>query len=77
MWKDKLSRVLNIIMGSAIGVFIGYGAYSVWDYKTHPELYVVQSAPWYTGILIYGIFAVAALLLGLILKMIIRKSTKK
>lgn len=64
-------------MGSVIGVFIGYGAYTVWDYKMHPGLYAMQSAPWYTGIWAYGILAAAVLLLSIVLKLTLRKSIKK
>lgn len=77
MWKNKLNRILNIIMGSVVGVFIGYGLYSVWDYRTHMGLYTMQPKPWYTGILDYGIFAIVVLLLCVILKLIFRKSAKK
>ena len=77
MWKNRLNRILNIIMGSVVGVFIGYGIYSVWDYKTHPGLYAMQSAPWYTSILVCGVFAAVVLLFGMILKLIIRKSGDK
>lgn len=73
MWKDKLNHLLNIIMGSTVGVFIGYGVYTVWDYKTHPGLYNMQLMPWYTNILVVGGFAAAVLLLGAILKLIIWK----
>ena len=61
--KNKLNSILNIIMGSVVGVFIGYSVYSVWDYKTHPGLYAMQSAPWYTTLLIYGGYAAAVLIL--------------
>lgn len=77
MWKNKLNCILNTIMGSVVGVFIGYALYSVWDYKTHMELYMMQSTSWYKGILVYGIFGVVVLLLCIILKLIIRKSIKK
>lgn len=77
MWKNKLNSILNIIIGSVIGIFIGYGLYTLWDYKTHPGLYAMQSAPWYTGILFYGIFAAVVILLSLILKRILRKSLQK
>lgn len=77
MWKNKLNNTLNIIMGSAGGVFIGHGLCVVWDYKTHTELYEMQSAPWWTSILVYGIFAIAVLILCIILKLVIRKSIKK
>ena len=72
--KNKLNSILSIIMGSVVGVFIGYSVYSVWDYKTHPGLYAMQSAPWYTGLLIYGGFAAAVLILCIILKCVIRKN---
>lgn len=77
MWKNKLNRILNIIMGSVVGVFIGYGLYFVCDYRTHMGLYTMQPEPWYTGIYDYGIFAIVVLLLCIILKLIIRKSAKK
>lgn len=77
MWKNKLNSILNLIIGSVIGIFLGYGLYTLWDYKTHPGLYAMQSAPWYTGILFYGIFAAVVILLSLILKLILRKSLQK
>ena len=77
MWKNKLNHLLNIIMGSVAGVFIGYSLYSVWDYKTHMDFYAMQSAPWYTGILVYGKFTAVVLLLSIGLKFMIRKSRKK
>ena len=52
----KLTRILNIIMGTFVGVFTGHGIYVVWNYITYPEIYAMQSAPWYTSILVYGIF---------------------
>ena len=51
--------------------------YTVWDYHTRPELYRMQSAPWYTGILLYGAVAAAILLGGAALKLVIRKGGKK
>ena len=77
MWRNQLNRILNIIMGSAVGVFIGYGLYSFWEYKKYPELYAMRSAPWYINILVYGIFAATVLILGIVLKLAIRKSMGK
>ena len=51
----KINIIINIFIAVFIGVFIGHGVYTVWDFKTHPELYVVQSAPWYTSIYIWCI----------------------
>ena len=36
----KLNCFLNIVIGSFIGVFIGYGIYKFWHFKTYPNLYV-------------------------------------
>ena len=72
----KINRILNIIIGSFIGVFIGHGIYVFWDYKTHPGLYAMQSAPWYTSILVYGLFTIVVLIVGIIIKLIIRLRLK-
>lgn len=73
----KLSFVLNIVMGSAAGAFIGHGAYVVWDYRAHPGLYAMGSAPWYTGILVCGVCTAAALALCVILKLILRRRAER
>lgn len=73
MKKDTLNHILNIVMGSFCGFFIGYGLYSFIDYRARPGLYATQSAPWYTGTLLYGIVTAAVLLVCLLLKRIIRK----
>ena len=44
--KKKLNQILNIIMGSFIGVFIGSGLYKYWHFQKYPDLYAMQSAPW-------------------------------
>lgn len=69
----KINNLLNIIIGAFVGVFIGHGVYVFWDYKTHPEIYVSYSAPWYTSILVYGIFTVVVVLIALAIKWFIRK----
>lgn len=74
--SKKLNNLLNIIIGTAIGVFLGHSAYLVWDYKTHPSLYAMQSAPWYTSILVYGGFTLAVLFVSILVKVIIRRKTK-
>ena len=73
----KINSILNIIIGSSIGVFIGHGIYVYWDYKTHPDLYAMQSAPWYTSILVYGLFTIVVLIAGIIIKLIIRRRLKQ
>lgn len=77
LWRcyrnEKLNNILNIVIILFVGVFIGYGIYMICDYKAHPGLYDMQSAPWYTNILVYGIFTIVILLIAIIIKLIIRK----
>jgi len=72
----KVNNILNIVIGSFIGVFIGHGIYVFWDYKTHPNLYAMQSAPWYTSILVYLIFTIVFLAVAIIIKLLIRRKLK-
>ena len=73
----KLNRLLNTITGAFVGVFIGHGLYVFWDFKAHPDLYAMQSAPWYTSILLYGAVTAAILLAALVIKLIIRQKAKR
>ncbi len=68
----QVNRALNIVMGSVLGVFMGHGIYVYWDYKTHPDLYAMQSVPWYTSILMYGLVMGIALMVGLVIKLVLR-----
>ena len=73
----KLNKIINSTIVSSVGVFIGHGIYVFCDYMTHPDLYAMQSAPWYTSILIYGIVMLIFLAVAVIAKLIIRKNIKK
>ena len=73
----KLNQITNITIGSFVGVFIGCGIYVFWDYKKHPDLYAMQSAPWYTSIFVYGIVMLIFVTVAIIAKLIIRKKMKK
>lgn len=73
----RLNNILSTIMGAFIGVFIGHGGYVVWNFKTRPELYAMQSAPWYTSILVYGAFTLVVLLVCIAIKAIIKHKVKK
>ena len=69
----KLNTFLNGVMAAFLGTFIGCGIYEVWKFKTHPELYAPQSAPWYTNILFYGVITLIALLVCIVIKSIIKR----
>ena len=73
----RLNQIANITIGSFIGVFIGYGIYVFWNYKTHPDLYAMQSAPWYTSIFVYGIVMLIFVAVAVIAKLIVRKKMKE
>jgi len=64
-------------MGSFLGVFVGHSIFVIWNFKTRPELYAMQSAPWYTSILVYGVLTLAILLVCLVIKAIIKRWIKK
>lgn len=72
----RLNTILNIIICAFVGIFIGRGVYVVWNFKTHPELYVTQSAPWYTSVWVYGAFTLIVLLICFALKAIIKYKQK-
>lgn len=72
--KKKIQRILNIIMSCFAGVFIGSGLYRYWHFRKYPDLYIMQSAPWYTGILVQGLFTLVLLAVCLIIKVVLIKN---
>ncbi len=68
----KVNTILNIIMGSSIGVFVGMSIYQCYDYYVHPGLYELTSAPWYTSILLHGVVTVALLVICVVIKVFIK-----
>ena len=72
----KLNCFLNIVIGSFIGVFIGFGIYKFWHFKTYPNLYAMQSAPWYTELLLDGAMVAVLVVVCIILKLIIWRKIK-
>lgn len=69
----RLNNTLNIVMGSFVGVFIGHSIYKYCDYTKHADLYMIQSAPWYTSIKIYGFGTAIVLSIAVILKLLIKR----
>ena len=64
---------MQILMGSTVGLYVGYALWLWIDFKTRPELYAMMSAPWYTGLLVHGVFAAAALLIELVVWLLVRR----
>lgn len=69
----RINTFLNCVIGAFVGVFIAESIFTYWDFKTHPKIYEVTSAPWYTSIVLFGIITFAIILVALIVKFIIRK----
>ena len=55
---------------------MGFGVYKFWHFKTYPNLYAMQSAPWYTELLLDGALVAVLVVVCIILKLIIRKKSK-
>ena len=72
----KLNCFLNIVIGSSIGVFIGFGIYKFWHFKTYPNLYAIQSAPWYTEPLLDGALVAVVVVVCIVLKLVILEEIK-
>ncbi len=73
----KCINILNITMVVFAGVFIGHGLSEIWMYKIHPEMYAMQSAPWYTSILVYGVLTLAVWIVCIVIKLILRRFINK
>ncbi len=66
--KRKINQVLNSIMGSFTGLFLGSGLYRYWHFQKYPDIYAMQSAPWYTRTLIQGFFTLVLVAICMIIK---------
>lgn len=75
--KKQLNRILNIITGITIGVFMGTSFYRYWDYYAHLDLYQTQSAPWYVHILIPALLTIVIVIICFITKIIITHKNKE
>ena len=47
----RAKRLLKIAISSSLGVYLGTWLFLWWDYRAHPGLYALNSAPWYTRML--------------------------
>ena len=50
----RLYATLKLFLGCSIGVFLGRCIYLYFDFKARPDLYAMQSAPWYVDLEIQG-----------------------
>ena len=70
-------HILNVLMASFFGVFIGNLIANYRNYQQFHEIYdATNSAPWYYGALPSLILFVAVVIICMIIKMIIHNKTK-
>ncbi len=72
----KFASLITALIYAFVGGFLGYGIFVAWNYKTHPEVYTAQSAPWYTSILLYGAVTLVLLAVCMIAKTLIKRRIK-
>lgn len=73
----KFNKILNIVMGTSFGVFLGHLIYNFVDYKEHRVLYELQSAPWYTSSIIYALATLGIVFIAIVIKVILLISSRK
>ena len=70
-------RTLKILLGCSIGVLLGSGIYRYFDFKARPDLYAMQSAPWYVDLEIQGIVTAVLAAVLLAAMWLVRKKIDK
>ncbi|NLY72861.1 MAG: hypothetical protein GX079_04130 [Tissierellia bacterium] len=75
--KRRLLGLMDNIMGVAMGIFLVSSVLKFMDYRKNPEIYMVQSAPWYTSILINMTFSLVVILGAMAVKYLALKSINK
>ena len=74
----KIKKTAAIVMAAFIGAHIGFGIYDyVYLTKRHTEAYDLQSAPWYTGLLVRLLILVPVILICLAAIVIAAKKEKR
>ena len=69
----KLDQFLHTLFWVAPGMFAGFALYEYIDYKAHPGLYAMWSAPWYVGLLPPGVVCLMVMAAAWVLRRVIRK----
>ena len=73
----RLYAIMKIFLGCSIGVFLGSCIYRYLDFKARPDLYAMQSVPWYLGLEIQGLFTAALAFVLLAAMWLVRKNMDK
>ena len=73
----KIKRILNAIMSVCLGYYVGHCIFVFWKHYRYPEIYAMQSAPWYTSLWVNGLMVLAIMLICTIAKIILKYIDKK
>ena len=68
---------LKIFLGCSIGVFLGSCIYRYLDFKARPDLYAMQSAPWYQPLKVQGLVTAGIAVIVLAAMWLVRKKINK
>lgn len=72
----KIYEILKAIIWINIGVFVG-NSICEYSYRTHyPDIFIAQSAPWYTSILVHSIITIVITIFIAIIMFVIKKKMK-
>lgn len=75
--RQWIARMLAILSGAMVGVWLGRSLYTCWDVHEHPGLYAAQSAPWYWRIVLSGMVTLACAGLCLLARWILRRRKER
>ena len=70
----RLEQALRIFLGCWIRAFLGDALWRWADYRAHPEIHAMNSAPWYTAV---QINAVLTLIVAVIILVVLRYLKRK
>ena len=74
--KRFIQIVVRAVIIASIVILIGSCIYQYTDYKQHPEIYMLNSAPWYTGLLIQGAFTLLIIIVCTVVLVITGRKKK-
>ena len=75
--NEKIEKAVLVVLGLALGVFIGRSLWLWRDVSARPELYAATSAPWYAPLFLEGGVLAGLILIGmLILWLLARRKGK-
>ena len=73
----RLYATLKLFLGCSIGIFLGRCIYLYFGFKARPDLYAMQSAPWYADLKFQGIITAVLAAVLLAVMWLVRKNIDK